>query len=526
MAQTNPPVAEWEAEPKRFDTEALKDVLLELSPLPSVVKYFDDYSGKARSFRPTEESEVWAIDADGTRQLVHWTNFPSESEYFAKCWLNWALATYDVTTVKNYAYYAQRNGWRLNQILSLFKKSPMEVKALWTSFFVPVAKDSTELAWLKSLLRFLCEERVSPWSPEHVPQIAKWSYGSFGRPDRFSSVRNGDAILSLAEERKIVEYFDSINAKHGEIAKSLELDDLRAACLLYWSYQHAFRPIQIASQNLEDTIWINSRSDSVPILQATFFQAKQRKSGKALTIRRSVKREWVWMFSIFIELRREHPDSICTEADRPNSLFGLPPHAVSNAISELSTELTGIRRTPMEFRHSVAQRLVDRGASEVEVAEFLGHSNIDTGLIYFDASPTQADRVNKALGISPIYRTVVEFAKSGSLSTEDLTALPSDHQIGAAPHGIPVAGIGACNLGQSLCTKNPAISCYSCPKFLPLADLSVHQGVRNEFRGLVKEFVEAGRGDQSNPAFMQLRTTLEAIELLINESANEGAGEQ
>ena len=101
-----------------------------------------------------------------------------------------------------------------------------------------------------------------------------------------------------------------------------------------------------------------------------------------------------------------------------------------------------------------------------------------------------------------------------------MNELPSDQQVGGAGHGIALAGIGGCSIGQSLCELSPAISCYTCPKFLPLNDLETHKKVADALRNVISSFIEAGRNDVSNPAFAQLTNTMEKLTVTISAIEN------
>lgn len=90
--------------------------------------------------------------------------------------------------------------------------------------------------------------------------------------------------------------------------------------------------------------------------------------------------------------------------------------------------------------------------------------------------------------------------------------LPHDQQIGGVPHGIPIAGIGGCSATQSLCTKNPILSCYTCQKFMPVKDASIHRQVAADLRPVVREFAEASKGNTETPSYTQLRHMLTAAE--------------
>ncbi|PMZ85786.1 site-specific integrase, partial [Pseudomonas sp. FW305-42] len=88
-----------------------------------------------------------------------------------------------------------------------------------------------------------------------------------------------------------------------------------------------------------------------------------------------------------------------------------------------------------------------------------------------------------------------------------LLRLPADKQIGGVPHGIPIAGIGGCEVGQSLCSKNPVLSCYTCRRFMPLRDTNIHERVLEDLRPVVLDFAASSRSNEQSPAFVQLRTT-------------------
>jgi len=190
---------------------------------------------------------------------------------------------------------------------------------------------------------------------------------------------------------------------------------------------------------------------------------------------------------------------------------------VTHIIIEATGKLLPIPRSATELRHTAAQRLVDAGASQEELAEFMGHSDLRTGLVYFQTSPNQAERVNSALGISEIYQQVAKIAHDRFIDHDELSALKGEQQIGAAPHGIPIAGIGGCAIGQPVCPSNPVTACYGCRKFMPLHDAETHKRVLADFRGVVKFFSEASKGDFNSPAYVQLKRTISSVQSIIAE---------
>ncbi|WP_259665486.1 MULTISPECIES: hypothetical protein [Rhizobium] len=123
----------------------------------------------------------------------------------------------------------------------------------------------------------------------------------------------------------------------------------------------------------------------------------------------------------------------------------------------------------------------------------------------------------RARAISPIYSNLAKIAKTRTIDKAMLLGLPADQQIGAVPHGILIAGIGGCGLGQSLCFKNPVLSCYTCSKFMPLGEPDIHQEVLESLRPVVTEFAAASRYNQQSPAYGQLKTTLDAVRRVVEE---------
>ena len=196
-------------------------------------------------------------------------------------------------------------------------------------------------------------------------------------------------------------------------------------------------------------------------------------------------------------------------------------YEITSEVSKSVSKIIGRETSASDLRHTSAQRMVDGGASQEELAEFMGHTNIATGLVYFQTSANQAERVNQALGISPIYQQVVKIAHDKFISFEELSELKGTHQIAAVPHGIPIAGIGACKSGQPACPFNPVTSCYGCRKFMPLQDVAVHQQVLKDMREVVGFFITEAKGDPISPTYLQLQNTILSVQQIITEIEGE-----
>lgn len=229
---------------------------------------------------------------------------------------------------------------------------------------------------------------------------------------------------------------------------------------------------------------------------------------------RRVKSEWTL---IFVRLQ-EHLYA--------NGITGTAKFFQAQSSSEVGTRISTLVRsvinskdtgTATDLRHTAAQRLVDAGASHEELAEFLGHTQTDSGLVYFSVSASHAERVNRALGASEVYRQVVKIAHDRFISFDELKRLKGEQQVAAVPHGIPISGIGGCQSGQPACPYNPVTSCYGCRKFMPVHDRALHEKVLSDMREVVLFFDGSARGDTHSPAYMQLQRTISEIQSVIGE---------
>jgi hypothetical protein len=270
--------------------------------------------------------------------------------------------------------------------------------------------------------------------------------------------------------------------------------------------------MQIGMLQMRDVrIWKDTLDSNMSV-HLTFRMIKQRNQNKALPLLRKVKREWALLFA---EL---YSRAIQSGLDAHDRIFGVSSASETGVIiSRATAKLLPTARNATELRHTAAQRLVDAGASQEELAEFMGHSDIGTGLIYFQTSANQAERVNAALGISEIYQQVSKIAHDRFIDDMELAALKGEQQIGAVPHGIAISGIGGCAIGQPSCPSNPVTACYGCFKFMPLDNADIHREVLANLRSVVTFFSEASAGDVHSPAYLQLKRTVSNVQSIIAE---------
>jgi integrase len=486
-----------------------------LGDLPPDFTYFDDFTGKTRTLERPEALDTWELRVNETTFSFDFTPFTGLARALLKRWALWALSSSATISVHR-AHWGNR---RLLEVLgpevflAPLHAHPMDLREMWHTEVTP-GRTQHETRGLKSLLHFCCEKSLGHLTPAHADFVSSLRLPS---TDKYRAVRMGAVFLTFGEEGQLVDFLDELNARVRGDPGSVPMGELRAGSILLISYQHAFRPLQIAKLRRQD-VRIISRDREGPALRATFETVKQRWSSAPRSLGRSFKREWSFALAAFLDYRDANPREFAgdgTHMVARDSCFGLSPGGVSSLIRRTTEAILGHTRSANELRHTAAQRMADAGATKDELAEFLGHASLETGLIYFDSSPTQASRLNKALALSPIYSGIVEVARTGVIDKNALLGLDADQQVAGCPHGFPIAGIGACHLGQSLCTKNPVLACYGCQKFLPVADADLHRDVLTSLRSVVRFYFDASRGEDQSAAYSQLTRTLSAVEQVI-----------
>lgn len=491
-----------------------------LSFLSEVIRYWDSFANKWQSVDESYFGPYWTVKFNGSSSRLNFSNITTPAlAVLARHWASQSLQVLNPATVAGYFKGICEVERKLgsDRLTELLTAAPHQLAKDWHLLLMPMCRPSA-LSSLKSLLVFCCERCVGELRPYHADYVKALRFPPpTGRA--YAAVRAGSVFLTLREEAAIVDYLDSVNRQIDPLGdfKDVDVEALRAACVLAISYQFAMRPIQMAAVRLSDVRLYQSGKNEPYAVHITFLKVKQRSSGKRLPMTRKIKREWCPIFARVHAIRVKNPALLSRKGSLTDSYLGLNPSQVSALIQEITSKIAGRSLSANQLRHTGAQRLVDAGATKEELAEFMGHSSYHTGLVYFDISPTQADRVNKALAISPIYSAVAEVARTRCIDKKALLKRPADQQIGGVPHGIPIAGIGACQLGQSLCQKNPVLACYTCAKFMPVRDDRIHRETIESLREIVKRFHATSRGEIQSPAFMQLRQTLSAAQELIED---------
>ncbi|MDH6264549.1 MULTISPECIES: site-specific integrase [Pseudomonadota] len=489
----------------RLET-AIAAAVRSLPPLPPLVRYHDDFADKLHAIRDLSEASFITVEFDGKRQRINFDGYGSASPIIKLVLADW-FARLDLHTVvvsaNQLETYVRDRG--LASLMMLVALPIFEARSHWNVFAKPNATPGQAGA-LRRTLHSLCSLSIGHWNPASAPLVRALRSP---KVDLYRAVRSGECFLPLDHQAAIVDHIDEVCALLSKSSEAVDSVQLRDACILVIAYQYAFRPGQIARIEVADV-----RVFSTGAVHVAVIAAKQRDKKQRNRVTRRIKREWA---PLFVELcrRREHRDLGANPETPERLLFRLTPGEISEILTELCEDLTDESWTPTDLRHTAAQRLADAGVAHIALTEFMVHASYRTANIYFDTSPTQAQRVNQAMAISPIYANVAKIARTRIIDKETLLRLPADKQIGGVPHGIPIAGIGGCEVGQSLCSKNPVLSCYTCRRFMPLRDTNIHERVLEDLRPVVLDFAASSRSNEQSPAFVQLRTTLDGVRRVV-----------
>lgn len=486
----------------------LGGILKQLPALPSTIRYYDDFSDELRSIQHPAEASRFPVYMWGELEYVDFDQFSDQLALLLKhVFLHILSERLSHTTAALYTRGSRH--LREDDFAGLLGAGPASIASFWVAL---LARDLQREAYAccKFVLRMLCKHRLSEWTDAHLDLISGLQLPF---KDKYAVVRSGEAFLTVDDEAAIVRFFD--HAAQDSVVKEMKQRKLENAAMLLCSYQFAMRPVQVALLTFRD-MRVRRYSDEGATVHLTFRMAKQRGSNRAKPLLRRVKREWS---GLFVEIERRAQG---VHLDTGARLFGAKSaQEARQRIASCLQRIIDSQATANNLRHTAAQRLVDAGANQEELAEFMGHSDTTTGLVYYETSANQAERVNKALGISQIYKEVARIAHAGLISAVELAALKGTQQVGGAPHGVPIAGIGGCTSGQPSCPYNPVMACYGCRKFMPVHSIDVHAKVLDEFRTIARFFHDSSRGDAFSPTYLQLERTISAVQAVIVEIAEQ-----
>lgn len=422
--------------------------------------------------------------------------------------MDW-IEVYDPTTIRILwgAFSQLEEATNPKMLLDLVSLSSVKLEEFWEASVYPFVTPVLA-SLIRSVMHSLIRLRVGDWGNVQAARVRVLD----GPPkDRFSRIRSGSCFLSSEEQACVTNHLEDIREAVERAANTVDDAVILDACLLALCNDDGLRPGQ--SARIETNSFRLFESGSV---HYAFPRIKQKSGRRAAMVTRKISSRWAVLFREMLARRRLR--SLSGNSRVPDRLFfGLTSTEISLRVRATSARIGVGYRSPYDYRHTAAQRLADSGATTFEIAEFLTHSSLKVAEVYVDSSPLQAEIINKALAISSVYSTILQVWRTKVIRLDELLSLPPDHYIAGTPHGLPIEGIGGCQTGQSLCSRNPVVGCYTCSKFMALGDVSVHRRVLEQFRSIVKSFVQRAVGGKASPAYLQLQNTLEAVQRVIDQ---------
>lgn len=345
-------------------------VLQVLPPLPSALRYHDDYLDETHSLRDLASKDCWHIQCDGQISTLDFRQFSEHFRHLIKHVIVDMLGKSDVTYV-TIRFSSMVRAFALlgdSLILNSLLLTPPAVRSYWIEKVAPILSNKDGNG-IKSLLRSFCALCVGPWKIGLEDYIALLPVSKI---DIYKTVRTGDCFIPIDQQSRIVDYFDELAMFVSARPDQIDISDLRDASVLIVSHQHGLRPGQIARIRVPDV-----RFHSTGAVHFSAVLLKQRRGEALRRVTRRVKREWCPLFIEYDRRRRllGAPDGVARDA-----FFMLTPAGVTYLVKNLSERLTGEGWTPTELRHTAAQRLADAGISHMALSEFMGHASIRTGM--------------------------------------------------------------------------------------------------------------------------------------------------
>lgn len=167
---------------------------------------------------------------------------------------------------------------------------------------------------------------------------------------------------------------------------------------------------------------------------------------------------------------------------------------------------------PQRFRYTFGTRMAEEGASQMVIAERLGHADLQNVDCYTSASPKIVEKYDKALSqfLAPLARAFQGQLVDGETNSTQKGAP------GSRIHDFRVstAGIGSCASAATGCGFNKPVACYTCIRFEPWLDApheKVLQRLETERERLAQDERMAAVNDEPIRAIQEVISLCEQI---------------
>ena len=309
--------------------------------------------------------------------------------------------------------------------------------------------------------------------------------------------------LSPVEE----EFIRTHSAHDVEFIARLSYKQLRDFVVLKLCYEVGLRPLQLFRLSKSDFQSVNVQYFSILRPWAKKGKANENQKG---TDNLAISPELGRAIQALLVRQNSHSLQLLQNEDGSNwrKYFGV--QSINNTLARWGAEYP--HKTPYDFRHNMAHRMVMAGSSASEIAYMLGHNSLLAAQHYIAASPSISTLREKALGRNGTYGAMV------ALLTGEL-ALPDDWRdkevLGRIGDEL-ATGIGGCDATD--CEYVPVYNCYGCQDFHPFED-GHHNTVLASLRTEVSKIIaisDSTRQSGINPAMIQLEGVMEQVKAVIS----------
>ncbi len=265
-----------------------------------------------------------------------------------------------------------------------------------------------------------------------------------------------------------------------------------------------------------------------------YFQLDVPRIKKRLVVRETKRRPISpTLGGMFCEIQRVGPDDPL--------LFLLPKMAPETGIAQamrrfakmsqmVSSRTSGpLKLNPRRFRYTLPTHLAEEGASDLQIAEVLDHSDLRYVPTYTETTSFIAEPVARAT--DPVFIPLIHLFLGIIVESDQsqiFAGLPNQIIPGAPPHmpqvPLDIGGIGLCGrnlLNDGLCRLFPPLSCYTCSFFAALRT-GPHQQL---YQGL-EAYLEEHRDRLDRRIVLQLEEVLcairEVLALIHRPDGNQG----
>jgi len=355
-----------------------------------------------------------------------------------------------------------------------------------------------------SIIKRLTEYLISHGAPgTEIEDLFELEQQTLGINNNVSGYYDMEVRLSPIEEQ-----FIQTHSTHDvEFIARLSYKELRDFVVMKLCYEVGLRPIQLFRLSKSDFQSVNDQYFSILRPWAKKGKANENQKG---TDNLAISPELGGAIQALLVRQNSHSLQLLQNENGSSwrKVYGVL--SINNTLSRWGAEYP--HKTPYDFRHNLAHRMVMAGSSASEIAYMLGHSSLLAAQHYIAASPSISALREKALGRNGTYGAMI------ALLTGDL-ALPDDWRdkevLGRVGDEL-ATGIGGCD--ATGCEYVPVYNCYGCHDFHPFEN-GHHNAVLASLRTEASKIIAISDSTQQsgmNPAMTQLEGVMEQVKAVIS----------